>query len=89
MNLYRTIQEAVNNAIKHAHPKNITIEINLFASTVQIIIKDDGIGFDESLISKGNGLINMQKRMEEIKGTIKWSSLENGGTQIELQLKNK
>jgi signal transduction histidine kinase/Tfp pilus assembly protein PilF len=87
MNLYRTIQEAVNNAIKHANPKNISIEINAIKNDIQIIICDNGIGFDETLINKGNGLINMEKRMEEIGGTIRFGKNESGGTQIELNIK--
>ncbi len=87
MNLYRTIQEAVNNAIKHANPKNISIEINGNKNNIQILISDDGIGFDENLISKGNGLQNMEKRIEELNGTIEFSKNENGGTQVEIKIK--
>lgn len=88
MNLYRTIQEAVNNSIKHAEAKNISIEISCISKTLQITISDDGIGFDENQISKGNGLLNMEKRIEEIGGTIQFGKNENGGTQIEIQIKN-
>lgn len=87
MNVYRTIQEAVNNAIKHAHAKNISIEISRVSKLIQITISDDGIGFDENQTSKGNGLLNMEKRIEEIKGTIVFGKNENGGTQIDIQFK--
>lgn len=86
MNLYRTIQEAVNNAIKHASAKNITIEINSDADYITILISDDGIGFEENLINKGNGLLNMEKRIEEINGSIHFGKNENGGTHIEIQI---
>lgn len=86
MNLYRTIQEAVNNSIKHSEAKNISIEISCVSKVLQIIISDDGIGFDESQIAKGNGLLNMEKRIEEIQGTIKFGKNENGGTQVEIQI---
>ena len=89
MNLYRTIQEAVNNSIKHASAKNISIEINDCNGKIQIIICDDGIGFDENQINKGNGLLNMEKRIEEIKGKITFSKNETDGTQIEILIKNK
>ena len=87
MNLYRTIQEAVNNAIKHALAKNISIEINSDNQFITILIADDGIGFDQEFIIKGNGLLNMEKRIEEIGGSIRFGKNENGGTQIDIQLK--
>jgi signal transduction histidine kinase len=88
MNLYRTIQEAINNSIKHSFAKNIAIEINSKANLTTIIISDDGIGFDENLISKGNGLLNMEKRIQEVEGSIQFGKNENGGTQIEIKLKH-
>lgn len=87
MNLYRTIQEAVNNSIKHASAKNISIEISSDANFIKILISDDGIGFDEDTISKGNGLLNMEKRIAEINGFIQFRKNENGGTQIEIRIK--
>lgn len=87
MNLYRTIQEAVNNAIKHAAAKNISIGINKTNTGIQILINDDGVGFDESQIKKGNGLLNMEKRIEEVKGSITFGTNEKLGTQIEIRIK--
>ena len=87
MNVYRTIQEAVNNAIKHASAKNISIEINRISKLIHITISDDGIGFDENKVEKGNGLLNMEKRIEEIGGTVLFRKSENGGTQIDIQFK--
>ena len=87
MNLYRTIQEAVNNAIKHANAKNISIAISGTKDDFQITISDDGIGFDEGEIRKGNGLLNMEKRIEEIKGTIHFEKNEKGGMQIIINIK--
>jgi len=66
MNLYRTIQEAVNNAIKYANATVISINAKQVENQLKIIIQDNGIGFDEATIQKGNGLQNMQKRIEEI-----------------------
>ena len=87
MNLYRTLQEAVNNAIKHSSAQIISIEIHCDADYIKISITDNGIGFNEDLISKGNGLLNMEKRMEEIGGSIVFGASNNSGTAIELQIK--
>jgi signal transduction histidine kinase len=68
MNIYRTIQEAVNNAIKYANASTVSIAVKRIENQIQITIQDNGIGFDESTIQKGNGLKNMQKRIEDISG---------------------
>jgi signal transduction histidine kinase len=83
MNIYRTIQEAVNNAIKYANATVISINAKQLENQLKIIIQDNGIGFDEATIEKGNGLKNMQKRIEEIGGEFHLSS-SNEGTRIEI-----
>lgn len=86
MNIYRTIQEAVNNAIKYANASVISINAKKSHYQTKITIQDDGIGFDQAKIEKGNGLQNMQKRIEEIGGEFHLSS-SNEGTRIEILLK--
>lgn len=86
MNLYRTLQEAVNNSIKHASAKNITMEITSHNHKLTIVISDDGIGFDKNESPKGNGLLNMEKRIQEVNGSINFDRNENGGTQIKIKI---
>lgn len=83
MNIYRTIQEAVNNSIKYANASVISINAKQVENQLKIIIQDNGLGFDEKTIEKGNGLKNMQKRIEEIGGEFHLSS-SNEGTRIEI-----
>lgn len=83
MNIYRTIQEAVNNAIKYANATVISINAKQLENQLKIIIQDNGIGFDQATVQKGNGLNNMQKRIEEIGGELHLSS-SNEGTRIEI-----
>lgn len=87
MNIYRTIQEAMNNAIKYAEASVVFINAKEVGNQTKITIQDNGIGFDEKTIEKGNGLKNMQKRIEEIGGEFHLSS-SNEGTRIEILLKN-
>ncbi len=87
MNVYRTIQEAVNNAVKYANASVITINAKKLETQTKITIQDNGIGFDQVTIEKGNGLQNMQKRIEEIEGKFHLTS-SNEGTKIEFFLKN-
>jgi signal transduction histidine kinase len=85
MNIYRTIQEAVNNSIKYANASIIAINAKLEANQTKITIQDNGIGFDLTTIEKGNGLQNMQKRIEEIGGKFSLNSSLNG-TNIAIEL---
>lgn len=85
MNIYRTIQEAVNNSIKYANATVISINVKMSNTRKKITILDNGDGFDIDSIEKGNGLQNMQKRIEEINGKFIISS-SNEGTRIELLL---
>ncbi|MBK7632459.1 MAG: hypothetical protein IPJ23_17495 [Ignavibacteriales bacterium] len=81
-NLYLIFKEAINNSIKHSNCKHITLEANLRNDVLEISLNDDGIGFDESLLSKGNGLKNMENRAAQINGKIKIKSSVNTGTTI-------
>ncbi|GGD86597.1 hypothetical protein GCM10011312_08300 [Planktosalinus lacus] len=87
MNLYRIIQEAVHNALKYANARNITVEINQAQTNLEIIIRDDGIGYDQESVEMGNGISNMRKRAKEIKASISMESLLDKGTKIHLTLK--
>ncbi len=78
MNIYRTIQEAVNNAIKHSNAKDISVVAKTVAQNIEITISDDGNGFKTDLIPRGNGLANMKKRIEEIAGIFEMESSANG-----------
>lgn len=78
MNVYRTIQEAINNSLKYANAKNIKIEAIKKENQTRILISDDGLGFNEAQIIYGNGLNNMKKRIKEIGGKLHISSSEKG-----------
>lgn len=86
INLYRTIQEAVNNAIKYAEATQI--EVNVFQKNdkINIEIRDNGKGFDIETADFGNGLHNMRKRTEEINGTFEITSTITNGTKISFEI---
>lgn len=80
MNVYRTIQESVNNAIKYANASKVSIAIKSNDDQIEIAIVDDGIGFDIGDTSTGNGLLNMKKRIREIGGDFNLQSKAGEGT---------
>ncbi len=86
ISIYRTIQEALNNAIKYSNANKICVDVKSFSDKIQIEIHDNGKGFDIENTDFGNGLHNMKKRIEEIDGTFEINSLIERGTKIRLEI---
>ncbi len=87
MNVYRIIQEAINNSLKHAQANKIEVTVFRENDTLRITIKDNGKGFDETELLLGNGMNNLKKRAKEINGEISITSQEQSGTTIVLCFK--
>lgn len=83
-NTYLIFKEAVNNAAKYAAAKNIWVQLSLNDKEISLLVKDDGNGFNEATVRKGNGLKNFEARAKEIKGVIAVDSVEGSGTTISL-----
>lgn len=84
--IYRIIQEAIQNALKYAYPSEINVSVNKIENQVQVSVRDNGSGFDEATIKHGNGLYNMRKRAEELKGELDIKSSAGRGTTVTLKL---
>jgi signal transduction histidine kinase len=71
-NLYRIVQEVMNNAIKHSNANKIIFRLNRKEKATQIEIEDNGVGFDVEKVNFGLGLQNIQHRMKmsKIKGDV-------------------
>lgn len=80
INLYRVIQELINNSIKHAACNRIDIIANLHTNQLKVIYKDNGKGFDELRVNKGLGLNNVITRVKLYKGTCEVHSKIGEGT---------
>ena len=90
INIFRVLQEAINNTIKYANASEISIAISETKNKLIFIISDNGKGFDINTIELGNGLENMQQRIQEIEGEINFNSEINKGTTITITcLKNR
>jgi signal transduction histidine kinase len=68
--LYRIVQEALTNAVKHGHAKRVVVEVVEDESSVHVLIRDDGEGFDQSAATSGFGLIGMRERAQLLGGKI-------------------
>jgi signal transduction histidine kinase len=89
MNIYRTIQEAINNSIKYAEATQINIKIKPVANVISIVVHDNGKGFNLDKVNSGNGIANMKKRIDDIGGTISIDSATPKGTKIRMTIPNK
>ena len=86
INIYRIIQESMQNIYKHANAKSIKISISLENDVICLDIIDDGEGFDASKNKKGIGLKNMTSRAEDINGNITFNSQSGNGTIVNVKI---
>ncbi|MFZ1676638.1 MAG: ATP-binding protein, partial [Saprospiraceae bacterium] len=82
------VNEALNNISKYAQAKNVWIQLTKREGAINMVIRDDGIGFNpenvrnDKVKASGYGLGNMQKRVDRVKGTISIDSKPGEGTTI-------
>lgn len=76
-NLFLVVKEAVHNVYKHSQAKNINIQFKQTSVDFKVEVIDDGIGLSEA-VKKGNGLTNMELRMEKIDGKFEISKTTKG-----------
>ena len=87
LNLYRLIQELINNTIKHARASTISITSIVDDSTLRIIYKDDGIGFPKELASKeGMGMNNIRTRATLLDASLDIKNGINSGVEIVISM---
>jgi ligand-binding sensor domain-containing protein/signal transduction histidine kinase len=85
-NVYLIFKEILNNIIKHSQASQININIKEDGNIFSISIEDNGVGFEESTVKKGNGLLNLRSRAEQINGKLDILTSLGEGTKITLQL---
>jgi len=86
INLYRILQESLQNINKYANANSIKIEFRLENNKLFLVISDDGVGFNINKGKKGIGLQNMISRMNECQGTFEIKSKIGEGTVIEVSV---
>lgn len=86
--LYRIVQELINNTMKHARATSAIVQLTKSNGQLSVTVEDDGIGFDTSIlkINKGIGWINIQNRVEFLKGKLDIRSKEGEGTSVQIEL---
>jgi len=90
--LFLAAKEALQNIVKHAEAGQVWVRLNLEPGVLLLLIEDDGKGWDAELLPvasgavAGNGLSNMQKRMEQLGGRFAQQTKPGSGTIVRLEL---
>ena len=87
LNLFRIVQEQINNTLKHAKATIMHIDFSQFSDNISISISDNGIGFDPSISRKGIGINNVISRAELYKGEVAIDSAPNKGVTLTITFK--
>jgi signal transduction histidine kinase len=84
--IYRIIQELVNNAVKHAHAKEIIVQIMQINSEIHITVEDDGIGFDKGSFNEGFGFRSLRSRIDFLRGKFDFDSNPSDGSSFQVSI---
>jgi PAS domain S-box-containing protein len=86
--LFRVLQEALHNALKHSGVRDFNVELRGALDAVQLTVCDSGVGFDPvaAMKGKGLGLTSMQERLKLVGGIVSINSGPNGGTTIQARV---
>ncbi len=86
VNIYRIVQELINNIIKHAQATKVEIKLNINESEIKIEVVDNGKGFDVKSSANGIGVRNMKTRISNFGGNIEFNSTIGKGTSVVLKM---
>ncbi|MES1215671.1 MAG: PAS domain S-box protein [Bacteroidota bacterium] len=84
LNIYRIIQELLNNILKHAKANNVVVFVEAGGSQIKLWVSDDGKGFDPDMHAGGIGISNITNRVESFNGNLFISSSPGNGCQTKI-----
>ena len=86
--LFRVLQEALHNAVKHSGVKRVEVQVAEQSNEVHLLVRDSGSGFDMEAVKQGSGLglLSMQERVRLVNGAINFESKPMGGTTIRVRV---
>jgi signal transduction histidine kinase len=86
---FRVLQEGLNNVVYHAKASEVWIDLHHGADKLELVLRDNGIGFDRDAVREDNGreeaslgLFAMQMRAKQVGGSVAIKSVPGGGTEI-------
>lgn len=86
--IFRVYQEALTNITRYAHAKKVTTSLTLKKAEIELMIKDDGKGFDTTRLKEGKsfGILGMRERVASLNGTFELNSSPGKGTKINVNI---
>jgi signal transduction histidine kinase len=84
--VYRVVQEAVTNAVKHAGAEEVAVSVREADGVVTVRVRDEGHGFDPAEQPRGYGLVGMRERVESLGGALAIESAPGAGTTVTVRL---
>ncbi len=85
--LFRIVQEAIQNSIRHGKAKQISIILRSDDSSISLSVKDNGTGFDTlQPVLSGVGILHLRQRTRLLNGTIEWQAVPGGGTTVSISI---
>lgn len=86
VNLGRIMREAISNAMHHAKPQRVVVNIDYVLAHLSIEVRDDGVGRGQAEWKPGRGLRNMELRAGELGGTLRWEEVEPQGCSVQCRI---
>jgi PAS domain S-box-containing protein len=84
--IYRILQESVNNIIKHADATSVLINLSITGDSLQLIVSDDGRGFQTATVKRGAGLRNIENRVYLFNGTFEINTSPGKGCELVISI---
>jgi signal transduction histidine kinase len=84
--IYRLVQEALSNAAKHAAAGRVDVRLTALPHTLELVVQDDGRGFDPQQRTSGFGLVGMRERIQLARGSFELESEPDAGTTLHVLL---
>ena len=84
--VYRLVQEALTNVVKHARAESVAVEVTERDEVVEIVVTDDGVGFDRAQRASGFGLIGMRERLAVVRGSLAMDTTPGRGTTVRVRI---
>jgi signal transduction histidine kinase len=84
--VYRVVQEAMTNCVRHAQAKSIRVTVSAGDGQLRVLVEDDGVGLDPARPRSGLGLRGIDERVKELDGTMTISRQSGFGTTLAVQL---
>jgi signal transduction histidine kinase len=80
--IVQIVREVLSNIVRHSHATEVYLDLHETSSQIILVISDNGVGFDPATVKRGKGLDNITHRVENLRGTLRFTSQPGRGTTL-------